>query len=467
MQPLLLRLSHMQKHDRIQDMNRQKQENEGIENGQDTAKGGQESPNRYHVDYWRGRLFRKTYTWKGQRREIQEWSVRLQHLGHREAFALGSANASAAAIKAKEIATFLEVSGWELTRIRFKPTSEASEELCTVAEFLAEVKEHSHLKPMTLRRYAVKLRKMVADVAKLEAGLKKKERLAKYDYVNGGRKQWIARVGAQRLDILTPDVVNAWRNAYVAKAGDDPVRRKSAERSAASYLRCVRSLFTPDVLSCLKVKLPPNPFEGVKLKDPGPQRYRSEVNPELLLVAAERELRPKHPQAYLALCLCLWAGLRRREADLLLWEQVDLAEGTLTVRRTAYFEPKTEESERVVDLAPAAVAIIRTYKAKAEGEFVLTGSDANPSASYDYYRCDCTWRRLVDWLKAKGITAQKAVHALRKESGSIVASSFDIEAARRHLGHRDIRTTSAHYVGKKKRVEVDIRSLQQPGIRVA
>ena len=33
-------------------------------------------------------------------------------------------------------------------------------------------------------------------------------------------------------------------------------------------------------------------------------------------------------------------------------------------------------------------------------------------------------------------------------------AQFGIEAARQHLGHRDIRTTSSHYVEKRKRVEV-------------
>ena len=124
-------------------------------------------------------------------------------------------------------------------------------------------------------------------------------------------------------DVLTPETVNAWRNAYVAKAGSDPMKRKSAERSAASCMRCARSLFTADILPALKVKLPPNPFAGVKLKDPGAQRYHSEVSAEWLLTCAERELRSDHPQQYLALFLCIWAGLRRKEADLLTWEQID------------------------------------------------------------------------------------------------------------------------------------------------
>lgn len=414
-------------------------------------------PAKTHQDYWHRRVVKRQYVGTdGLKHTPPEFSVRMRHLKHDVWFNLETPNQSAAAAKARDIYVSLIAMGWEVTLAKFKPAPKHDDRPCTVGEFLRDLSQRGPLKAMTLRRYAVKLRKMVADVAKLEEGLKKKARRMKYDYLKGGRAAWVERVDSQRLDILKPEEVNAWRNAYVAKAGNDPVRRKSAERSAASYLRCVRALFAPDVLSCITVKLPANPFAGVKLKDPGPQRYRSEVNPELLLIAANSELKPENPQPYLALCLCLWAGLRRREADLLLWEQVNLAEGTLTVRRTPYFEPKTEESQRVIDLAPEIVATLRMFKATAKGDFVLTGSDPAPSATYDYYRCDCTWRKLIEWLKGKGITAQKAVHALRKESGSLVASSFGIEAARHHLGHRDIRTTSAHYVTKKRRVEVSL-----------
>ena len=175
-----------------------------------------------------------------------------------------------------------------------------------------------------------------------------------------------------------------------------------------------------------------------------------------MLAIAERELRPTQPQLYLALFLCFWAGLRRKEADLLTWAQIDFAEGQLYVRRTAFFEPKTEENQRLIDLAPEAIDVLRSFKRGATSEFVLVGAEANQSASYGYYRCDCMWRDLIAWLKDKGVSQRNAVHALRKESGSLIASSFGIEAARQHLGHRNIRTTSAHYVDKKKRVEVRI-----------
>ncbi|MBK8476612.1 MAG: hypothetical protein IPL39_09860 [Opitutaceae bacterium] len=92
-------------------------------------------------------------------------------------------------------------------------------------------------------------------------------------------------------------------------------------------------------------------------------------------------------------------------------------------RRTEYFEPKTEENQRVVDLPPAVLNILRGFKECSQSEFVLDGRDANPAATYDYYRADCTWRELHAWLKDHGILLQRAIHALRKESGSLVATS--------------------------------------------
>ena len=431
---------------------------EDTKNGQAMAKRkSNDLRTRFHVDYWEKRLYHKTFIRDGKKRSVAGWSVRLQHLGEREAFALGSANKSAAAVKAKELATFLEANGWDATRARYKPDPRVTAEVCTVGDFLADVKGRSHLKPMTVRRYAVKLRKIVADLAKIGASLKGKAAKAKYDYLNGGREAWAAKVHGQRLDLLTPTSVNEWRNSYVAKAGAGPVSRKAAERSAASCLRCARALFAPDVVADLKVKLPPNPFAGVKLKDPGPQRYRSEVDPVWLLGCADRELKTKErSQEYLALSLCLWAGLRRKEADLLTWAQIDFENGQVHVRRTEYFEPKTEESQRDVDVPQQALDVFRSFKAGSKSEFVLEGGAPNQSATYDYYRCDGTWRALNAWLRLKGIKQQKAIHALRKESGSLVAADFGIEAARQHLGHRDIHTTSAHYVGKKRRVEVSL-----------
>lgn len=414
-------------------------------------------PARTHQEFWKSRLVLRTYENRhGRPVEMPEWHVRIAHLGRREWFNLATASQSIGAIKARDIYVSLVSAGWDATLAKFKPDPVAKAKVCTVGGFLSDVEARGHIRPKTFKSYAIKLRKIVADVGKVEAGLRGKAKRRKFDYATGGRKVWLAKVNNQSLGVLTPETVNAWRNRYAAKAGADPLRRKSAERSAASCIRCARALFSPDIVGLLTVKMPANPFAGVKLKDPGPQRYHSNVNPEWLLACAETDLRVAHPQQFLALFLCLWAGLRRKEADLLTWEQIDLSGGQIHVRRTAHFEPKTEESQRMIDLAPAAVEVLRSFKAGSKSEFVLDGGESYPAATWPYYRANGTWRKLIAWLKTKGVSQRNAIHTLRKESGSLIASTFGIEAARQHLGHRDIRTTSAHYVDKKKRIEVSL-----------
>lgn len=134
---------------------------------------------------------------------MPEWHVRIASRGRREWFNLGTANQAAAAVKACDIHISIVAVGWDATLVKFKPSMIEKADCCTVGEFLADVSARSHLKPVTIRRYAVKLRKMVSDVAKLEAKLKGRAKYSKYDYVNGGHKAWLAKIDGQRLDVLT------------------------------------------------------------------------------------------------------------------------------------------------------------------------------------------------------------------------------------------------------------------------
>jgi hypothetical protein len=86
---------------------------------------------------------------------VPEWSIRLQHLGRREAFALATANAAVAGSKAQVITTFLDANGWDATLTKYKRGMADKPEVCTIGEFIADVHARSHLKPITIRRYAV------------------------------------------------------------------------------------------------------------------------------------------------------------------------------------------------------------------------------------------------------------------------------------------------------------------------
>ena len=59
------------------------------------------------VRYWQKRVFFPEYTRDGDEKGTKEWAVRLQHLGRRETFQLGTANKAAATeaihLKAKSV----------------------------------------------------------------------------------------------------------------------------------------------------------------------------------------------------------------------------------------------------------------------------------------------------------------------------------------------------------------------------
>jgi hypothetical protein len=124
-------------------------------------------PAKSHQDYWKLRIRRCTFKGReGEQYSPPEFYVRMFHLGREMWFCLDTANQAAAAVKARDIYLSLVSMGWDATLAKYKPGPAEKVEVCTVGEFLKEVGERSHLKPMTVRRYAVKLRKIVVDIAK-------------------------------------------------------------------------------------------------------------------------------------------------------------------------------------------------------------------------------------------------------------------------------------------------------------
>lgn len=50
------------------------------------------------------------------------------------------------------------------------------------------------------------------------------------------------------------------------------------------------------------------------------------------------------------------------------------------------------------------------------------------------------------WLRPQGVESPSPIHELRKHYGSFINEAGGLEAARRHLGHKNVATTSASYV---------------------
>src|SRR5438270_9484570 len=69
-------------------------------------------PGRRDPKYWRSRLFRNTFTYRGRRFQVNHWSVKIQHLGTRKTFSLGADNQAQAAIDACQLYQAIVTGGW-------------------------------------------------------------------------------------------------------------------------------------------------------------------------------------------------------------------------------------------------------------------------------------------------------------------------------------------------------------------
>jgi integrase len=121
--------------------------------------------------------------------------------------------------------------------------------------------------------------------------------------------------------------------------------------------------------ACNLKLIPFNPAAAIK-KPKAPRRHMLFLTPEqvkILLDAARG--RPCFPLVVLALA----TGCRQGELLALMWEDLDLANGTLTVRRSlaqtdkgfVVKEPKTAASRRTITLPDLAVAVLTEHKAAA------------------------------------------------------------------------------------------------------
>ncbi|HRJ72937.1 MAG TPA: hypothetical protein PLS03_11990, partial [Terrimicrobiaceae bacterium] len=72
------------------------------------------------------------------------------------------------------------------------------------------------------------------------------------------------------------------------------------------------------------------------------------------------------------------------------------------------------------------------------------------------------FERLYTWLRAKGISARKPLHELRKELGALVTTEFGIYAASRILRHNDVATTARHYSDVKTRAVIPMGQWLEP-----
>ena len=338
----------------------------------------------------------------------------------------------------------LASTGWDAALEKYKPGMQRKA-ASTVGEFLSELRNHWSGKAKTFDDYCRSFRTIVAQIFQIKGGP------AKFDYVNGGRAAWIAKIDRIRLADVTPVKVNKWRIAFVKKVGANPIKQRRARISCNSLMRQAKSLFSPELLAHVELSMPEKlSFDGVAFYGRESMRYCSTIDIEALIQDAVRELPQEQLKIFL---LATFAGLRRNEIDKLQWLAFRWNDGIIRIQATECFTPKSSEGAGDVPIDRELLAMFRGWHAKASGTFVIE-ADPGPrtEAGYTHYRADCHFISLMDWLRSKGITAEKPLHELRKEFGSQLCAKYGIYAASRMLRHSGIAITAEHYLDQKERV---------------
>ena len=426
-----------------------------------------------HVAFWRARVERRTYEYAGKTLEVPEYSVRMKFGGVRRRLALGTAIKEDAALKARDIYLSLVAKGWSATlaELAREPGVEVkwSEAGPTVGEFIAEVERTSNLKTKTFRRYAQYFRMLAAQIR----GIKTDE--SRYNYYGGGLSSWREKVDAIPLAAITPAAVADWKIAYLRRAGNDPRKKLEVNRSFNSALRHCKSLFSSRIINkpnfTVKVprfKVPDGQlgerevfwFDTVDFERVGSMKFHvpDGVTYEKLVTGARDELRSAHSESYKLFLLCLCAGLRRAEADVCLWNQLNSEDNSIRIEANEFIEPK-HGSEGTVYVDPSLMQELLSFKTEKSDSFVVTSPREWKPVMYQRYRCEPHWRILLDWLESKGISAKKKVHELRKLFGDAIVKQNGIFAGSAQLRHSTIQMTASHYTDPRQRAVLPVGAL--------
>jgi len=426
------------------------------------SKASKDSPR-----YWQDRIFKPvSQRADGTRSESRDYNMKISHAKRSGYFNLGSSDKATAARKAAEIFVFLRANGWDESNAKFKIQA-ASPSLSqdggmAIGRFLHEAARRIDVGKSALAAYSQALRQIAAGIA----GMPRCPR-----QFCAGHDEWRAKVDEMPLSVLSAEKIEQWRRDFVASRKGGPEDERRARVTANAILRNAKSLFKPDLLASVAPGMT-SPFDGIKLLKAPIRTYRSKIDAENVLQRAQSELQGDE---WLVLAVLAFTGLRRKELDVLMWDQVNLRQAYIDICHTKHFKPKRESSVGRVPLAPDILAVLAEARERQpEAEFVLNGVKPRATNGSRHYRADATEKAVIKWLRsydngegAKPFAeCQKPLHELRKEVGALIATRHGIFAAKTILRHANIATTSAYYADQKEAVTVGI-SLRQPSDKSA
>ncbi|MCB1203725.1 MAG: site-specific integrase [Verrucomicrobiae bacterium] len=298
------------------------------------------------------------------------------------------------------------------------------------------------------------------------------------------RDQWRKKTDAVPLNELTLSALEEYRTATLRKVGEDQLDRGRRITTLNSYFRCARSVFSERMMAFYgDFDLPdPLPLRQVRpMREPS-RRYVSKINVADIMAKAKKrfwlrelsdedkadlpptnrsedDLVREDKARFIILLLTIACGLRPKEVSRLTWEQVDLQRRQIHVAVTSYDTPKARSSECSVDVTHTVMAYLEEFQPYSIfPPFVIPApryGDKEPAKPGQIF-----FRQLYLWLRKQGVGSQNPLYIFRKEAGSIIYDQTDSYDLAADFLRNDPRIAREHYVGRRKRLEIEVPGLE-------
>jgi integrase len=255
------------------------------------------------------------------------------------------------------------------------------------------------------------------------------------------RQHILPELGGARLsDVRAPDVQDVI-DRLVAD-GVDPATIRNA-------INPLRGIFRRAVA---RGELAVNPTRGLELPAPRGVRDRIASPAEATELIAALPARDRGLWA-----TAMYAGLRRGELLALRWEDVDLAEGVIRVRRSydpkagLYLEPKTRAGRRNVPIASVLRGTLiehRLATGRSDGLVFGATADRPFTPSNATRRAATAWERASESRRKQGQEPLQPIslHECRHTFASLmIAANVNAKALSAYMGHASVTITYDRY----------------------
>ena len=287
------------------------------------------------------------------------------------------------------------------------------------------------------------------------------------------------QLGHLRLDEIRPLHIQRFKNFLSTAKGNVAIRDENGEiidyktyapKTQLHYFRCLSTILNDAYKLEMIKENPVAKISAPKVPKKKPQFLDIEQTRHILELLKEEDLKYQ-----VAINILIFTGIRRGELLGLTWDSIDwekceikIEQNTIYVERKIYTkEPKTETSNRIVDVPSYVMNLLRQYRVQQSKERLKLGDrwvDTNrimTQINGKIMHPDLISQWWKKFQLRNGIENVVSLHKLRHTYATLMLDIVDITTVSETLGHSDISTTSIYAHSLKGRKKVATEKLQE------